>query len=315
MQAKDESNSATPLNCHIVFFLHDFSNQILPSKIFQFKGLFALHNSISASDIVNCIALNLQESLQSLSPIHLSEMEGTELMSRLDQKFLIQSDWIPQLIKACKDHYKILEVEGARQSGYSNRFIDTKLNDSLNAHTRGRKIRFKARIRQYDSNGKSFLEIKEKTVQGKTIKSRLERGKKVDLFEELSGVEWDFLNEHYQYNEPKLSDVSCHFNRLTLVSTERQERITIDTDIVFKSKDRTEGLGSLAIIEVKQEAIDRFSPLLMALKAFRFEHTPLGRRTSLSKYVLGMLLLNPDLPPRSYRMVVKRIRRLKNLIK
>jgi len=258
--------------------------------------------------------LNLQDSLQSLSPIHLSEMEGTELMSRLDQKFLIQSDWIPLLIKSCKDHYKILEVEGARQSGYSNRFIDTKLNDSLHAHTRGRKIRFKARIRQYDSNGKSFLEIKEKTVQGKTIKSRLERGKKVDLFEELSCVEWDFLNEHYRYNEPKLSDISCHFNRLTLVSTERQERITIDTDIVFKSKERTEDLGSLAIVEVKQEAIDRFSPLLVALKAFRFEHTPLGRRTSLSKYVLGMLLLNADLPPRSYRMVMKRIRRLKNLI-
>ena len=31
----------------------------------------------------------------------------------------------------------------------------------------------------------------------------------------------------------------------------------------------------------------------------------------MSKYVVGMLLLNPNLPPRTYRSVMKRVRRMR----
>ena len=76
-------------------------------------------------------------------------------MSRLDQKYLIHRDWVPQLVDAVKDAYRILEVDGARQTEYRNRFIETASQSSLHEHTRGRNIRFKARIRQYGSNLRS----------------------------------------------------------------------------------------------------------------------------------------------------------------
>ena len=119
--------------------------------------------------------MNLETALTSLAPISLSEIEGAELMSRLDQKYLIHRDWVPQLVDAVKDAYRILEVDGARQTEYRNRFIETASQSSLNEHTRGRNIRFKARIRQYGSNLRSFLEVKEKTVHGRTVKARIER--------------------------------------------------------------------------------------------------------------------------------------------
>jgi len=92
------------------------------------------------------------------------------------------------------------------------------------------------------------------------------------------------------------------------------ERITIDTDLTFYQGNESEGLGALAIMEVKQERINRFSPMLQALRAFRFSTPPLGRKTSLSKYIVGTLLLNRNLEPRSYRSAMKRIKLLKQEI-
>ncbi len=255
--------------------------------------------------------LNLQTALTSLAPISLTEIEGAELMSRLDQKYLIHREWVPQLVGAIKDEYRILEVDGARQTEYRNRFIETASQSSLHEHTRGRNIRFKARIRQYGSNLRSFLEVKEKTVHGRTIKARIERDATAGIERPLTPEESKFLISHYKYGDPKLSEVTCNFNRFTLVSNDQAERITVDTDVVFRSGKKEESLGELCIMEIKQERINRNSPLLQALERFKFEYTPLGRRTSMSKYVVGMLLLNPNLPPRTYRSVMKRLRRMR----
>jgi len=254
----------------------------------------------------------LERALTLLDPISLAEIEGATLMSRLDQKYLIRRSWAPQLLEAVKGDYRILEVDGARQTEYRNRFIDTANKTSLYAHIRGRNIRFKARIRQYGSNLRSFLEIKKKTVHGRTIKARVERDATAGIETELTPNESNFLNRHYKYGDPKLLEVTCHFNRFTLVSNNQAERITIDSDIFFRSgSEEEEGLGDLCILEIKQEQINRNSPFLRALGQFKFEHTPLGRRTSMSKYVVGMLLLNPNLPPRTYRSIMKRVRRMR----
>jgi len=258
--------------------------------------------------------VNLQASLSNLSPIYLNEIEGAELMNRLDQKYLIRRDWIPRLIDECKAHYRVLEVEGLRQSAYINRFIETPEYSSLHAHTRGRNIRFKARIRQYASNSRAFMEVKEKTIHGQTLKSRIEREGALSSNGALTEDEIEFLRLNYGYAGPQLTQTTCGFNRITLVSNEREERITLDTDILFESDSNQDGLGDLAIVEIKQARINRFSPFLIALEAFRFEHTPLGRQTSLSKYVVGTLLLNPNLPTRTYRSVIKRIRKLREQI-
>jgi hypothetical protein len=61
--------------------------------------------------------LKLPETLAKLNPIGLEAMEGVELMNRLDEKFLILSEWIPSLVSHCSEHYEILEVKGQAQNG------------------------------------------------------------------------------------------------------------------------------------------------------------------------------------------------------
>lgn len=255
--------------------------------------------------------MNLQSTLSQLNPILLSQMEGAELMSRLDQKFLIRTSWISELLLECREDYNILEVEGERMTTYQNQFIETPALDALQEHIRGRKIRSKARIRKYESNKKRFLEIKRKTVHGKTLKHRLERDIEIPWNAPLDGAELGFLSEHFPYTNARLTELRCEYDRLTLVSTEREERITIDTRIQFQLGDATDGLGNLAIMEVKQLKIDRFSPMLLALKKFRFSTPPLGREIRLSKFVVGTLLLNPNLPPRTYRATMMQIDKLR----
>ena len=123
-------------------------------------------------------------------------------MSRLDQKYLIHRQWVPQLVGAIRDDYRILEVDGARQTEYRNRFIETASQSSLHEHTRGRNIRFKARIRQYGSNLRSFLEVKEKTVHGRTVKARIERDATAGIERPLTPEESKFLSSHYKYGDP-----------------------------------------------------------------------------------------------------------------
>ena len=258
--------------------------------------------------------MTLQENIDELSHIGLHEIGDADLMSRLDQKYLIRKDWIPELLNRCKNDYQILEVKGKRVTNYSNHFIDTVGLESFNQHVRGRKARFKARIRNYGSNGLSFLEIKRKTVHGRTIKERIPRSTESAWNAPLNEEEQHFLNEHYGYEGGQMLRLNSTFNRLTLVSTALNERITIDTDLTFYQGNESEGLGALAIMEVKQERINRFSPMLQALRAFRFSTPPLGRKTSLSKYIVGTLLLNRNLEPRSYRSAMKRIKLLKQEI-
>jgi len=260
--------------------------------------------------MVNFTSLNLPETLSKLNPIGLEAMEGAELMNRLDQKFLVLADWIPSLVEQCSEHYSILEVNGERITQYENQFIETPGRDSFENHVRGRKNRFKARIRRYGSNGISILEVKHKTVHGRTLKDRVLRPKEQPWNAALNANERSFLNEHYPYDRGELTAMQCTFNRCTLVSIERQERVTIDSNIQFHSKETREELRGLAILEVKQMRIDRLSPIHSALKSFIGHPPPLGRSTSLSKYVIGMLLLNPELPTRTYRSVLRSIRGL-----
>ena len=258
--------------------------------------------------MANFTFLNLPETLSKLNPIGLEAMEGAELMNRLDQKFLVLSDWVPELVKQCSEHYSILEVNGERITQYDNQFIETPARDSFENHVRGRKNRFKARIRRYGSNGIAFLEVKHKTVHGRTLKDRILRSKEQPWNAPLNAEERSFLNANYPYEQGELTSMQCSFKRCTLVSTERQERVTIDSNIHFHADETSKSLQGLAILEVKQTRIDRLSPIHAALKSFNGHPPPLGRSTSLSKYVIGMLLLNPELPTRTYRSVLRSIR-------
>lgn len=257
-------------------------------------------------------ALDLQDLLSAAPGIGLDEIQDAALLSRLDSKFVVREAWLPELISAVlkAGEHRVLAVNGVRQTTYDNSFLDTPELRCFQAHTRGRKDRYKARIRRYRSNGRTFLEVKHKTVHGRTIKQRWERAGGADWDAPLTAEERAALAEAFPFAAESVPVMSSAFERFTLVAPERAERFTVDTGLTFRSADGFEAnLPGCAIIEMKQQRIDRRSPLFNALAPFRGAHPPLGRTTRVSKYIVGTALTRPEQSVRTYRPVIRELER------
>jgi hypothetical protein len=148
----------------------------------------------------------------------------------------------------------------------------------------------------------SYLEYKEKTNKGRTIKSRI---KLDELHDELNPTESQFIDErtgrHREF-EPKLWN---SFERITLVNIAAGERLTIDTDIAFRMGHQEASLPDLVILEVKRDEQSGASEVLRQLKH------QLVRPESMSKYCLGVALLYPEMKSNNFKQKLLKIEKIK----
>lgn len=244
----------------------------------------------------------LQQLLQRFDPISLQEMDGVRLMNRTDTKFMIGLTQLERLLATLGGNYRVLEVEGARVNRYKTLYFDTADFMCYRQHHSGKRNRFKVRKREYVESHLSFLEYKEKTNKGRTIKSRI---KLTGIADSLNAQENAFVDErthsHLNY-EPKLWN---SFGRITLVDTVAGERLTIDTDIAFEMGDRKSALPELVIIEVKRDENSGVSEVLRQLKH------QLVRPESMSKYCLGVAMLYPEMKSNNFKQKLLKIEKIK----
>jgi hypothetical protein len=169
-------------------------------------------------------------------------------------------------------------------------------------HHSGKRNRFKVRKREYVESHLSFLEYKEKTNKGRTIKSRIKLGEIDDSLNERENAFIDERTHHHLEYEPKLWN---SFARITLVDMNAGERLTIDTDIAFEMADRIAGIPELVIIEVKRDENSGLSEVLRQLKH------QLVRPESMSKYCLGVALLYPEVKSNNFKQKLLKIEKIK----
>jgi hypothetical protein len=132
-------------------------------------------------------------------------------------------------------------------------------------------------------SGITFLEIKRKDNKGITHKSRIP----IDNFStQLSKEGQEFITETVRKELDISLSISNRFNRITLVSKHDVERVTMDFNLGFDGNVLNE---NLAIIELKQEKLDRTSKLFQALKQRQIHPY------SISKYCIGMATTQPNL--------------------
>jgi len=234
-------------------------------------------------------------------PIDLQELESVALLDRREEKFLIPNKWCANIAESLDSEYNILEINNERKFRYDNLYFDTPGNICLEDHLRGRKIRYKVRIRSYANSNISFLEVKSRNVHGRSIKMRLQRtSEKWDS--PLTKEERRFLTERVSFARELSPVLYSSYSRFTLAHIKRGERITFDTGLKFKS---IEGvvfypLDGLSIVELKQGESDRHSPLHKLFRSHPNRHVPLGRTIRISKYVVGRLSTDTSLHARTY---------------
>lgn len=228
---------------------------------------------------------SIEEILKGFEPVELDALGDLRYMNRIDTKYLFSVSKLPELLLSIRTEYKALEIEKIRKFSYKTVYFDTPDLHFYNQHVTGKMNRSKVRIRTYESNGLTFLEVKQKSNKGRTSKSRLEKEPGDMNHIEQSRL---FLNELISSNAEKLKAViNTGFTRITLVNFEKSERITIDYNLVWNNlKGETVNMPFLAIAEIKSEKSTSQSPFFSQLKKQGV------RSTGFSKYAMGMAIVN-----------------------
>lgn len=217
------------------------------------------------------------------APISLREMDAVALLNRVDTKFAMTTDQLLTALTQIQPDYRILSINGQRLNHYSTLYFDTPNFSLYHAHVNKRAERYKVRSREYVDSHLSFLEVKHKTRKGRTIKDRIPT---VQPLAQMTAETENWLGQVSPLDggalEPKLRNT---FTRLTLVSKQHCERVTLDVDLTFYTDNKVAQLNGIAIAEVKMDASHGNSSFLEQMRAQKI------RQNSFSKYAIGVAML------------------------
>ena len=228
----------------------------------------------------------IKKILQLLDPISLDEMKECRLLNRIDTKYICNIKHIPQIIERAREYFKVQTSNSERIFAYESLYFDSPEMKTYFDHHQGKRIRYKIRFRKYLDTGDVFLEVKKKKNYIRTEKKRNQFAFSLALDNQHK----KFLSEYISIPESGLnSTIWTLFDRITLAGKNHIERVTIDTSICFKNEVHEICLPGLSIIEVKREKAGDISPFTQILRDLNIR--PYG----FSKYIMGNILLNPNL--------------------
>ncbi len=236
----------------------------------------------------------LLKQITAFSPISLSEMDSVKLMDRFDFKLLFELNKLDLILKKLQPYYRVLEIKSNRLSTYDNVYYDTPGKQFYLEHHNKKANRLKVRYRSYVESGITFFEVKQKNNKGKTIKERISVPSTPDsLGQDEKLLLHNFIStELIEQLKPSLNN---SFKRLTLVHRNFSDRLTFDLFTTFNFNGNKADINHLVIAELKQSA-----HVLDAFKRQLFKDEKIYT-ISISKYIIGSLMLNSSLKHNNFK--------------
>jgi hypothetical protein len=241
-----------------------------------------------------------------MQPITLEEMDGISLMNRVDTKFLIHEDLLPELLERIKGDYRAQVVEGEQVCRYKTLYYDTVDVEMYKNHHNNKLNRQKVRARTYVESGISFLEVKRKDNKGRTTKDRIRIPNEAvdDITKNEESLQFLSVSSTIPGTQiiPQLSNT---FERMTLVNKGKTERLTIDAHIHFTNLQTSieSDVENLVVVELKQDG--QFPSIF---KSMLSDYKVLPK--SFSKYALGSAITNPNLKRNQFKNKLRFIYKL-----
>ncbi len=229
----------------------------------------------------------LEKSLQAMGSHNLAQQNGSALMDRIDTKYLISRDKLPDLLKALSLDYSVLCENDKRVFTYETTYFDTPNKHFYHAHHNGHLNRRKVRFRRYVDSNIGFMEVKLKNNKGRTIKKRVPMDCVRANDESVKEFVGQCLVDNSGSQESKLNTtLFVNYRRITLMNKHHQERLTIDVDLHFQcsQSNKSRKLEGLFIVEVKRQAKQQPSSFSKAAKQLAL------RPVKFSKYCMGLAL-------------------------
>lgn len=201
--------------------------------------------------------INVDWLVEPFQSVDLQQLNAkADMLKRLDNKYIIRQDILHEAVEEFVTRFDILQIGGKRVFVYDTCYFDDLKNSIYFDHLRGRRQRFKVRVRKYNDSEMCFVEMKLKDKRGVTIKKRLNYS--VEKYGHLDGGAWKHIVSSYQdmYGrefsyilEPVLE---MRYKRVTLVAKEGGERMTIDFQWSFSAKGRSNWVDDdVFIVETK----------------------------------------------------------------
>ncbi|MFF3060868.1 VTC domain-containing protein [Streptomyces sp. NPDC057909] len=243
--------------------------------------------------------------LDELRGVPLAEVDAVAaLQHRVDRKYLIPVSSAARLVEQLAGTHHVLDIRGRRTTEYRSTYFDTAHLAAWRAHNQGRRRRWKVRTRLYAEDGICRMEVKTKDGRGATVKhahrieadayGRLEAGTEaaafVDRVLDAAGV------------DVRAADLAAAgevcYRRAALADLEAGTRLTLDGLLACHRDGRTAALDDgYVLVETKGAA--RPAPADRGLLALG------ARPVSISKYVIGLSLLVPNLPDNNMRRLAR----------
>ncbi|CAB1275350.1 VTC domain-containing protein [Candidatus Nitrosacidococcus tergens] len=236
--------------------------------------------------------MEFKNTLQGFIGISLAELKDrAELMQRANNKYVLDTDTLIVFLEAMQNDFCILKINGIRNFTYHNIYWDSPNLRTFYDHNKDRRKRFKVRFRYYLESNLFFFEVKIREARSMTYKYRLpidiETYQTKKLPESLFGFLSERIHQHYAYTLANdfIPSIQINYQRLTLVSKQSVERITVDHQLLFTFEQQEDNLPyNRYIIEVKsttgRSSVDRWLQ--------HNHHRPVSK---CSKYSIGVNLL------------------------
>lgn len=197
--------------------------------------------------------------LKTFDTISLTELNAkASYLKRIDKKYLLNVNQFADILNELKKDFKVLEIKGKKIFSYDNIYMDSDDYLFYNQHQDRKNSRTKVRTRYYIDSNLAYFEYKQK-INWVTNKYRYEfpseehgfmtKGKK-------RFFEWVWQSNYNGEIAPKITpSIQTKYKRITLVSNDGSERLTIDfaikTNNLRDKKSKEVNLKNLVIIESK----------------------------------------------------------------
>jgi len=244
---------------------------------------------------------SITDSLELFDPISLQEMDGVRLLDRVDIKFMFNLEQLPEILSLSAPYYKALTIAGMRFGHYETRYFDTPDYEMYTKHHNGKLNRYKIRFRTYVDSDLNFFEIKFKTNTGRTKKLRIKNNS--NEFQ-IDGDSKRLLENKTNYQANSLQQaIQVNYNRITLVSKNCTERLTLDFGMTDIYNHHCHDLPNLVIAEVKQDRAQN-SPFIELMKSKHIGNS------ALSKYCLGVASCIPNVKTNQFKSKLLHVNKL-----
>lgn len=237
-------------------------------------------------------------SLAELPSITLAEvMSKAALQTRIDRKYLVSADELPEILAEVAEALEVLRIDGQERFGYHSTYFDTADLAAYHLAGQKRRRRFKVRTRVYRSSGDTYLEVKTKGARSVTVKDRTPY--ELANAGRLSASAQEFVTRTLAARgvpgvdaSELLPSLHIGYDRTTLVVEDRTgaSRATVDTELKWRRPGSTEALSvpNQVIVETKGGT----APSILDRALWRHGVRP----ARVSKYGAGLAATDSDLP-------------------